>query len=158
MNKWHKAKIESGLAQKKIVWKISSPGAPHFGGVWERLDRSFKKVKIAILGNHSLKDEVFSTIMFLVEQTLNARTLTALSDDPEDLTALTSNHILLGRENASASFLPFSDCYHDLRNLSRQLKHMPTLYGKHGLVNTFHNGTIDRSGQKNMYETWEKAS
>ena len=146
MNKWHKAKIESGLAQKKIVWKISSPGAPHFGRVWERLDRSFKKVKIAILGKHSPTDEVFSTIMCLVEQTLNRRPLT-------DLTALTPNHILLGRENAGAPFLPFSDCYTDLRNLSSQLMHVPTLHGKHGLMNTFHNGTIDRSGEKNMYET-----
>ena len=40
--------------------------------------------------------------MCLVEQTLNAGPLTAVSDDPEDLTALTPNHFLLGRENASA--------------------------------------------------------
>ena len=44
---------------------------------------------ISILDNRSLTDEVLSTILCLVEQTLNARPLTALSDDPEDLTALT---------------------------------------------------------------------
>ena len=48
------------------------------------------------------------------EQTLNARPLTAVSDDPEDLTALTPNHFSLGRENASAPFMPFSERYHDL--------------------------------------------
>ena len=31
MNEWDKAKIESDLAQKKIVWKFNPPGAPHFG-------------------------------------------------------------------------------------------------------------------------------
>ena len=53
--------------------------------------------------------------MCRVEQTLNARPLTAVSDDPEDLTALTTNHFLLGRENASAPFMLSSEHYHDLR-------------------------------------------
>ena len=115
MDEWDKAKIESDLAQKKIVWKFNPPGAPHFGGIWERLVQSCKKVMIAILDNRSLTDEVLSTTMCLVEQTLNARPLTAVSDDPEDLTALTPNHFLLGRENASAPFMPSSERYHDLR-------------------------------------------
>ena len=53
--------------------------------------------------------------MCLVEQTLNARTLTAVSDYPENLTALTPNHFLLGQENASAPLRPSSERYHDLR-------------------------------------------
>ena len=115
IDEWDKAKIESDLAQKKINWKFNPPGAPHFGGIWERLVRSCKKVMLAILDNRNLTDEVLSTTMCLVEQTLNARPLTAVSDDPEDLTALTPNHFLLGRESASAPFLPSSERYHDLR-------------------------------------------
>ena len=113
LNKGDKAKIESDLAQKKIFWKFNPPGAPHFGGIWERLVQSCKKVMIAILDNRSLTDEVLSTTMFLLEQTHNARPLTAVSDDPEDLTALTPNHFLLGRENASAPFMQSSERYHD---------------------------------------------
>ena len=108
MNEWDKDKIESDLAQKKIVWKFNPPGAPHFGGIWERLVQSCKKVMIAILDKRSLSDEVLSTTMCLVEQTLNARPLTAVKDDPEDLTALTPNHFLLGRENANAPFMSSS--------------------------------------------------
>ena len=115
MNEWDRAKIKSDLAQKKIVWKFNPPGAPHFGGIWERLVQSFKKVMIAILDSRSLTDEVRSTTMCLVEQTLNARPLTAVSDDPEDLTALTPNHFLLGQENASAPLMPSSERYHNLR-------------------------------------------
>ena len=37
--------------------------------------------------------------------------LAAVSDDPEDLTALTHNQFLLGRENASAPFIPSSERY-----------------------------------------------
>ena len=70
---------------------------------------------IAVLDNRSLTDEVLNTKMCLVEQTLDARPLTAVSDDPEDLTALTPNHFLLGRENASEPFMPSSERYHDLR-------------------------------------------
>ena len=70
---------------------------------------------VAIMDNRSLTDEVLSTTMCLVEQTLNARPLTAVSDDPEDSTALTPNHFLLGRENASAPFMPSSERYHNLR-------------------------------------------
>ena len=115
VNESDRAKIESDLAQKKIVWKFNPPRAPYFGGVWERLVQSCKKVMIAILENRSLTDEEVSTTMCLVEQTLNARPLIAVSDDPEDLTALTPNHFLLGRENASAPFMPSSERYHNLR-------------------------------------------
>ena len=53
--------------------------------------------------------------MCFVELTHNARPLTAVSDNPEDLTALTLNHFLQGRENASAPFMPSSERYHDLK-------------------------------------------
>ena len=132
MNEWYKAKIESDLAQKKIVWKFNPPGAPHFGGIRERLVQKCKKVMIAILDNRSLTDETLSTTMCLVEQTLNARPLTAVSDDPEDLTALTPNQFLLGREKASAPFMPSSEpekifqsgwsmCRHDLEKMDSRI-------------------------------------
>ena len=53
---------------------------------------------IAILGNRSFAEEELSTTVYLVEQTLNARHQRAVSDDPEDLTALTPNHFLLEQE------------------------------------------------------------
>ena len=70
---------------------------------------------IAILDNRNLTDKALKTTMCLVEQTLNSRPLTAVSDDPEDLTAFTPNRFLLGREKASASFMLSSERYHDLK-------------------------------------------
>ena len=99
INAWNQSDIETSLAQKDIKWKFNPPGAPHFGGIWERLVRSCKKAMIAVLDGRSLTDDVLITTMCLVEQTLNARPLTSVSDDPDDLEALTPNHFLLGRAN-----------------------------------------------------------
>ena len=51
MNWWDNAKNESDLAQKNVVWKLNPPGAPHFGGIGERLVQKCRKVVIAILDN-----------------------------------------------------------------------------------------------------------
>ena len=61
---------------------------------------------VSILGNRSLTDEVLTTTMCLVKQTLNARPTTTASDDPEDLEALTPNHFILGRANVCIPFIP----------------------------------------------------
>ena len=117
MNEWDKPKIESDLAQKKIVWKFNPPGAPHFGRIWERLVSKLQEGHDCNLGQPKphRRGTQHNKTMCLVEQTLNARPLTAVSDDPEDLTAITPNHFLLGRENASAPFMPSSERYQDLR-------------------------------------------
>ena len=70
---------------------------------------------IAILDNRSLVYEVLSTTMSFTEQTLNARPLTAVSDDREDMAALTPNIFLLGGDSARATFMQSSEQYHDLQ-------------------------------------------
>ena len=44
INAWNLSDIEMSLAQKDIKWKFNPPGAPHFGGICERLVRSCKKL------------------------------------------------------------------------------------------------------------------
>jgi transposase InsO family protein len=97
LDNWNKGCIEQSLAQTGIKWKFNPPGAPHFGGVWERLVRSCKKAMFNILGRRRLTDDLLQTTMCLVEQTLNARPLTAVSSDVTDLEAITPNHFLIGR-------------------------------------------------------------
>ena len=63
--------------------------------VRERLVRKCKKAMYAVLGNRSFIENVLSTTMCIVEQTLNARPLTPVSSDVNDLEALTPNHFLL---------------------------------------------------------------
>ena len=116
---WNQSDIENSLAQKDIKWKSNPPGAPQFGGIWERLVRSCEKAMIAVLDGRSLTDDVLITTMCLVEQTLNARPLTSVSDDPDDLEALTPNHCLMGRANLATPFLADAQRYTDLRRVFR---------------------------------------
>ena len=68
----------------------------------------------AVLGNRRLTDETLQTTICIVEQTLNARPLTPVSSDPNDLEALTPNHFLLGRANIAVPFFPSAENYADL--------------------------------------------
>ena len=101
IEKWNTINIAVELAHKGIKWRFNPPSAPHQGGIWERLVRSFKRVLYTILGTRRLTDEVLSTTFCLVEHALNSRPLTPVSADPSDLGALTPNHSLLGNQARS---------------------------------------------------------
>ena len=88
--------LSESLVKKGIKWKFNPPSAPHHGGLWERLVRSFKHVFYAVLGNRRLTDEVLTTTFCLVEQCLNTRPITPVSLETTDIDALTPNHFLLG--------------------------------------------------------------
>ena len=116
---WNETDIEQSLARKKTKWKFNSPGAPHFGGAWERMVRSCKKAMMAIVGNRTLTDDVLSTTMCLVEQILNSRPVTSVSNDPNDLKALTPDHFLLGRASPETPIIPDAQRYTDLQRVIR---------------------------------------
>ena len=113
---WNQSVISSKLAHKGITWKFNPAAAPHHGGLWERMVRSVKRTFYAVLGNRRLTDEVLSTTLCLVEQTLNNRPITPVSDNHDDLEALTPNHFLLGdRSRPLPSFASCIDFDHRKR-------------------------------------------
>ena len=54
IEKWNTFNIATELAHKGIKWRFNPPSAPHQGGIWERLVRSFKIVLYTILGTPPL--------------------------------------------------------------------------------------------------------
>ena len=76
IEKWNTINIAVDIAHKGIKWRFNPPSAPHQGGIWERLVRSFKRVLYTILGTRRHTDEILSTTFCLVEHALNSRPLT----------------------------------------------------------------------------------
>ena len=73
-----------------------------------------------MLGNRSVTEDVLSTTMCIVEQTLKPSPLTPVSSDVNDLEALTPNGFFLGNRNLCLPYLPCAEEFVDHRKLFRQ--------------------------------------
>ncbi|XP_075261511.1 uncharacterized protein LOC142353149 [Convolutriloba macropyga] len=88
--------IQKYAESKKIAWKFIPPGAPHFGGTWERLIGMSKRLFFNIAGSRKLQEDSFSTLICQVEALLNSRPLTSVSSDIRDVESLTPGYFLTG--------------------------------------------------------------
>ncbi|XP_029166209.1 uncharacterized protein LOC114937015 [Nylanderia fulva] len=79
-----------------IRWHFNPPAAPHFGGLWEAAVKSTKFHLRRVIGKTTLTYEELSTFLTQIEACLNSRPLQALSDDPDDTSALTPGHFIIG--------------------------------------------------------------
>ncbi|XP_029171359.1 uncharacterized protein LOC114940775, partial [Nylanderia fulva] len=89
-------RIAAFTAQEKIRWHFNPPAAPNFGGLWEAAVKSMKHHLRRVIGDAHLTYEEMATLLSQIEACLNSRPLQPLSDDPEDVAALTPGHFLIG--------------------------------------------------------------
>ena len=89
--------VNNFLSDIGIKWHFNVPGAPHMGGLWEAGIKSTKYHLKRVVGEIKLTYEEFETFLTQIEACLNSRPLTALSNDPNDLSALTPGHFIIGR-------------------------------------------------------------
>ncbi len=97
----NQATIQEEMLKREIQWIFNTPGASHHGGAWERQIRTVRKVLNSVLRQQVLDDDGLHTLFCEVESIINDRPITKMSDDPNDLEALTPNHLLLMRKQAS---------------------------------------------------------
>jgi transposase InsO family protein len=97
MQNWDKEHIREQLLQKGIEWNFNPPGASHFGGVWERMIRTVRKVLYSLLQRcpRNLDDEGLMTLFCEVEAIVNDRPITRVSSESSDAEALTPSQLLL---------------------------------------------------------------
>lgn len=79
-----------------MKWRFNPPGAPHMGGVWERMIRTVKTCLAAVIGSKALTDETLRCALAECEWVVNSHPLTDVSLEPEDDEALTPHHFLNG--------------------------------------------------------------
>lgn len=96
LQKWHTKKSEKALNYFGTSWRFMTAGAPHQGGIYEAGVKSTKHHLRRVIGNQCWTYEQYLTFLIEVEAVLNSRPLYPLSDDPNDLQALTPGHFLVG--------------------------------------------------------------
>ncbi|UYV69731.1 hypothetical protein LAZ67_7000518 [Cordylochernes scorpioides] len=90
------ANIQDFFAIESINWHFIPPSAPNFGGLWEAGIKSVKAILSKTMKSRLLNCEELLTLLAQIEACLNSRPLTFVSNDPNDLTALTPGHFLIG--------------------------------------------------------------
>ena len=90
-------RISQFLTNERITWKFIPQRSPHFGGLWGAAVKSTKYHLRRILGDIKMTYEELSTLLTQIEACLNSRPLAPLSNDDNDIQALTPGHFLIGR-------------------------------------------------------------
>lgn len=117
------------LLQKGIQWNFNPPSASQYGGVWERVIQIERKVLTFVLRLQTLDDDGLCTVLCEVESILSSPQ-TRLSDDPNDLEPLTSNHILLMKGKPVVPPGLFSKDYLFTKRKWRQVQYIADLFWK----------------------------
>ncbi|GFU32891.1 integrase catalytic domain-containing protein [Trichonephila clavipes] len=89
--------VSKFLTDNGIKWHQNVPGAPHMGGLWEAGIKSTKYHLKRVVGETKLTYEEFETFLTQIEICLNSGPLTPISNDPNDISALTPGHFIIGR-------------------------------------------------------------
>ena len=93
MTRAHQKHFHAFLTGVLVEWRFNPPKASHQGGVWERMVCTIRQVLTGVMEQVSrLTDEVLDTLFCEVENQVNGRPITKVSDDVNDLEALTPNH------------------------------------------------------------------
>lgn len=85
------------IANKGTHWSFMTPAAPHQDGIYEAAVKSIKHHLKRIVGPRIMEYRQFETLLCSIEAVLNSHPLTSLTDDPNDIQALTPGHFLINR-------------------------------------------------------------
>lgn len=122
LNELNWDKIISETSIQKIKWKFNPPTGSWYGGFFERLIGIVKGLLRRTLGNAVLTHEELQTVLCDCESIINARPLTYLSEDPEDLAPLTPAMFLMHNSSSCVSDIDQVDAWKFNKRIKYRLK------------------------------------
>ena len=96
-------KIYKELTAKRIKWNFSTTASPWMNGAMEAIAKITKKVLKTVVRDSLFTEKILATYLTKIESVINGRALIPISDDVNDMEALTPNHFLLGRSNPNVN-------------------------------------------------------
>lgn len=93
----HKNQINRFSIDRHITWHFISPIASHFCGLWKSTVKLFKHHFKRVVGDSLFTFEKLNIFAMEIKGILNSRPISALSLDPNNLSALIPAHCLIGR-------------------------------------------------------------
>ena len=94
----HEDSLQAVAAGLQIQWHFIPPRAPHFGGLWEAAVKSAKKHLRRTMGNNVLNYEELCTLFCQIENVLNSRPISPVSEDPNDENVITPADLCNGNK------------------------------------------------------------
>ena len=95
LNELEKMAKAGAQSYNSVEWLFIPPRSPNFGGLWEAAVKSMKHHLRRVMGNSILTYEEMTTILCQIEQVLNNRPLMALTNNPDNIFALTPSMLVL---------------------------------------------------------------
>lgn len=93
---WNTLETHRKLYFYGTSWQFMTPAAPHQGGIYEAAVKSAKYHLRRTIGKKSGTYMQLIDLLIDIEAILNSRPIYALTDDPDDVQALTPGHFLYG--------------------------------------------------------------
>ena len=106
LKKVNQVQVGEGMRKLGIEWSFNPPSASHFGGAWERVIRTIRKIMKSLSPGPLYTDDVLRTVFCEVENIINDRPLTPISFSDFDDRPLTPNDFLTPDSTASLILPP----------------------------------------------------
>ena len=93
LNELEKVVRAGAQSYSSIEWPFIPPRSTNFGGLWEAAVKSMKHHLRRVMGDSIINYEEMTTVICQIEQVLNNRQLMALTNNPDDIFAITPSMV-----------------------------------------------------------------